>query len=91
MERHRVWKTSDRGVQVRGGEKGIETRRGGGGARGRNEIKGQERKNRDREGESRTSGESDLARLPPNRGYLRLISKESCQVSANSVLTETGQ
>lgn len=31
------------------------------------------------------------ARLSPNRGYLRLISKESCQVSADDVLMETRQ
>lgn len=48
-----------------------------------------DRGERGREEESKTSREGDLARLPLNRGYLRLISKESCQVFADTVLTET--
>ena len=39
-----------------------------------------------------TNRESNPAGLPPsNWGYLRLISKESCEVSADNVLMETRQ
>lgn len=50
------------------------------------EYKRKKKKNRG-EGEQ-SSGEGDVARLPPYRGYLRLISEESCQVSADNVLME---
>lgn len=61
------------------------------GVRIRKEIKIGGKENQRKRGREQSSRERDPARLSRNRGYLRLISKESCQVSADNVLMETRQ